>query len=369
MGDPAVRIHAGFDVDSNDETVTIVISAYMRVDSLNQTLKSVFAQTYKKWKVLIIGDHCDDEFVNSVDLSHPNVYLYNLPMRCGNQYGPNSVGLYFAETTYLAFLNHDDWWLTDHLELAVKTLKNESADFFIGKTANCYPYNQKYYSKKFGRLVFSDINHPEKMEYILNDSSWRIFEPASSWVIKTKTAKRIGYWRSPSEISTTPLMDWLQRAYAGDTKFCFSPKISCLKLELRNHTGYRDDSMNKFITHLHACTDERLREMINEDLANIHGRVLAHPNSYFESNDEGKSIRNTYGWLMDFLRIYHVFIPVKAFKKIINKLIGIIRHRDSQENKLDFTQVLKNRTGERFASFMSTELIIEQVSSFEGGDA
>ncbi len=36
----------------NDKEVTIIIAAYIRYDSLNIALQSVYNQTYKKWNVL-----------------------------------------------------------------------------------------------------------------------------------------------------------------------------------------------------------------------------------------------------------------------------------------------------------------------------
>ena len=111
----------------NDGIVTVIIAAYNRAELLNITLQSVYKQTYKKWKVIIIADCSDKDFIDAVDLSNPKVKFINLPFRCGNQYGPNSVGIHIANTEYIAFLNHDDLWLSDHLEIAIKELKISSS--------------------------------------------------------------------------------------------------------------------------------------------------------------------------------------------------------------------------------------------------
>ena len=75
---------------SVDNSVTIIIATYIRYEALNLSLQSVYSQTYTNWKVLIIADCCDAEFISNVDLSNEKVQLINLPQRCGNQYGPNS---------------------------------------------------------------------------------------------------------------------------------------------------------------------------------------------------------------------------------------------------------------------------------------
>ena len=88
-----------------DSVVTIIIAAYHRHCSLNIALKSIYRQTYPHWQVLVIADCCDKDFRDNVDLSDNRVRFINLPRRCGNQYGPNSVGIHLADSGYIAFLN------------------------------------------------------------------------------------------------------------------------------------------------------------------------------------------------------------------------------------------------------------------------
>ncbi len=215
----------------NDEEVTIIIAAYLRYDSLNIALQSVYNQTYEKWNVLIVADCCDDHFVKNVDLSDPRVKLINLPMRCGNQYGPNSVGIHMATTEYIAFLNHDDLWLSDHIETAINTMNNNLSEFFIGKAAFCHNKHQEYFDEQDERSHFSEINNPEPIWRCIYGPN-EFFEPASSWVIKTKLAKKVGYWFAPDKTIKTPLMDWLSRAVREKTVISYSNKVTTLKFNL-----------------------------------------------------------------------------------------------------------------------------------------
>ena len=103
-----------------DSVVTIIVATYLRHHALNIALKSIYQQTYPHWQVLVIADCCHESFEKNVDLSDNRVKFINLPKRCGNQYGPNSVGIHLADTEYIAFLNHDDVWVSDHRCLSTK---------------------------------------------------------------------------------------------------------------------------------------------------------------------------------------------------------------------------------------------------------
>ena len=143
---------------SVDNSVTIIIATYIRYEALNLSLQSVYSQTYTNWKVLIIADCCDAEFISNVDLSNEKVQLINLPQRCGNQYGPNSVGIHLAQSQYIAFLNHDDLWLSDHLEIAIKTMKKKLI-FFLAKPHSVILKIRIYALKRKDTLCFPKLIH------------------------------------------------------------------------------------------------------------------------------------------------------------------------------------------------------------------
>ena len=82
--------------------------------------------------MLVVGDNCAPEteaVVRSMDDSRFS-YL-NLQRRFGHQSGPNSVGGLVASTPLLAYLNHDDILLPDHIARARAKL-SAGSDFFVG---------------------------------------------------------------------------------------------------------------------------------------------------------------------------------------------------------------------------------------------
>lgn len=327
----------------DNDTVSIVISAYLRADALNQTLQSVYKQTHTNWQVLIIADCCDDKFISEVDLSHEKVSLINLPVRAGAQYGPNSVGIHLSKSRYIAFLNHDDLWLADHLEIAIKSLKKNSSDFFLGKAAFCNKENQEAACKKKGRLVFSEINYPERIWRVFNGPNW-IFEPASSWVVKTKFAKKVGYWHTPVDVKNTSVMDWLQRSSLQGAKFCFSKSISVLKINLYGASKEKDfhyqgeGICSKEIDEFIKYSPNKSRRLILKDLKDSSFMNLKNRFHQINKNNEDK-IKEAYN---DFLK--------KGY--IENNIV---------KNKETALTILKERTGEELKGFIMPEKLIEKM--------
>jgi glycosyltransferase involved in cell wall biosynthesis len=119
----------------------IVIATYMRENGstpelLTRALDSVFNQTYKDFKVYLIGDKYENnseilEIVNKYDPT--KVFFENLPIaKERDNYkgikkaiwsygGVNAINYGIKKSLndgyeYICHLDHDDWWLPDHLE-------------------------------------------------------------------------------------------------------------------------------------------------------------------------------------------------------------------------------------------------------------
>jgi len=218
----------------NKAKVTIVISTYNRPDVLRVAIKSVILQTFSNWKILVIGDHCNQETEKAVtSFNDSRIQYINLPHRVGDQSGPNSVGIALAMTEYIAFMNQDDVWIQDHLEYAIETLEKTKSDFFIGKCG--FAEKSKVTAENLKKPIFVLVSPDNRTADMSFDKINRLFESASSFVIKTSHAKRIGYWKQYREIHRTPMLNWVTRAWRKKTKFVFGEKITVLKINTHHN--------------------------------------------------------------------------------------------------------------------------------------
>ncbi len=219
--------------------VTIVLATYNRPDALRAAIRSVLRQTRSEWRLMVIGDCCAPPTEKAVrSVPDARISYINLPVRFGEQGGPNSVGMALAETEFIALLNHDDIWLPDHLDAAIAALRRTGADVFMGRAAIA--------TKSVGhvdggrRPVFSEAAPIGLRPHQLYHRHGSLFEPVSSWVFSTALARRVGHWSSYRTLYRTPLQDWLLRAWCAGARFASGEAITVLNL--LTHYQYRSEA-------------------------------------------------------------------------------------------------------------------------------
>ena len=117
-------------------SVTVIIPYKDNLEFLFVALNSVFNQTYKNFKVLIIYDN-----ENKVDLGEIKKFLKlkikkNFPFvqikvnkkNLGAGYSRN-IGIKISKTKYIAFLDSDDIWVKNKLEVQIKFMEKNNQVF------------------------------------------------------------------------------------------------------------------------------------------------------------------------------------------------------------------------------------------------
>ena len=120
--------------------VSIVIATFNRSAALRCALSSVSKQTVTEWETIVVGDCCTDDTADVVgSFDDPRIGFINLPVNFGEQSGPNNVGIERSRARLIAFLNHDDLWLPNHLEHSLVALHARCADLVFGPNLNIVP--------------------------------------------------------------------------------------------------------------------------------------------------------------------------------------------------------------------------------------
>jgi len=334
----------------NKAKVTIVISTYNRPDVLSVAIKSVILQTFSNWKILVIGDHCNQETEKAVtSFNDSRIQYINLPHRVGTQSGPNSVGIALAMTEYTAFMNQDDVWLQDHLGHAIETLEKTKSDFFIGKCA--FTNHLEITDGNLRKPIFHFV-HPYKRTADMSfDKNNILFETVSSWVIKTTHAKRIGYWKEPREIHRTQLQNWVIRAWRKKTKFVFGDKISVLNIRGHGRVKIKRQYSVKSLLHIYILdllenqNSDSIREFVDKNIkynkkpVDIETEVLKKYPKVFRKiliNRFTKSVCKYTG-----LDSYEIFYTLLGFEKGRNmKKLSVARTGESFPEKTDIKMII-----------------------------
>lgn len=97
--------------------VSVVVTTYNQASYLEQTLTSVFAQTYHPYEVIVVDDGSTDDTPSRVALFMDRI-IY---VRQENQgvAGSRNTGIHKARGEYIAFLDGDDLWYPEKLSIQV----------------------------------------------------------------------------------------------------------------------------------------------------------------------------------------------------------------------------------------------------------
>lgn len=109
-------------MNSKNPTVSIIFPTYNRLEYLQRSIGSVLGQTYQDWELIIWDDGSDDGTADHCQSLGDQRIRYFWHENRGVSFARNraiekSVG------TYLAFLDSDDEWLPEKLDMQVGTLQ------------------------------------------------------------------------------------------------------------------------------------------------------------------------------------------------------------------------------------------------------
>jgi len=118
---------------------SVIIPTYNRSFDLKRALTSLIYQSYKSFEVLICDDGSTDNTPEVVaafsnDLNIEYIKIAN----SGRPAIPRNLGITQAKGKYIAFLDSDDWWHENKLQLAFECLENGAdlvySDFYKAKS-------------------------------------------------------------------------------------------------------------------------------------------------------------------------------------------------------------------------------------------
>src|SRR5918993_934900 len=189
--------------------VSIITATFNRSQVLRHTIASVIRQRFGAWELLVVGDACTDDTREVVaSFGDPRIHYHALSENVGEQSGPNNHGVIAARGDLLAFVNHDDLWMPDHLEVSLM--------------AAIIP------------------GHPPALSNFTPSGRYepRTVVPASSWVFRRSLSERVGPWRSYRECYQAPSQDWLCRAEQAGSDSRLVPALTVVAFP----SGYRHGS-------------------------------------------------------------------------------------------------------------------------------
>jgi len=191
--------------------ISIVTATYNRSRALACAIESARRQSFTDWEMIVIGDACTDDTAEVVArFEDPRIRFLNLDRNWGEQAGPNNVGIAEARAPLIAFLNHDDLWLPNHLTSCREALEAVQADLVLGTAANVAANSPKPLQVESIHINLEGLGVDHKWTPTELDSG---VVPASCWLVRKEVFLRLGGWRLARDCSIEPSQDFLFRAW------------------------------------------------------------------------------------------------------------------------------------------------------------
>ncbi len=106
--------------------VSVIIPTYNRAELVHQAVQSVLAQSWQDWELIVVDDGSTDETIAALEaLGEWRLRVLPEP-HCGHVARLRNIGAKAARGEYLAFLDADDVWLPQKLELQLRALGGKS---------------------------------------------------------------------------------------------------------------------------------------------------------------------------------------------------------------------------------------------------
>ena len=134
---------------NNQSLISVIINFLNEERFIEEAISSVFNQTYKNWELLLVDDGSTDrstEIAKSYAQKYPDQirYLEHQGHENRGSSAARNLGADYAQGEYIAFLDADDIWLPNNLELYINILKAQpQAGLVYGNTQKWYSWTDQ----------------------------------------------------------------------------------------------------------------------------------------------------------------------------------------------------------------------------------
>jgi glycosyltransferase involved in cell wall biosynthesis len=205
--------------------VTILVATFNRADLLAITLQSILLQDFQDYEVWVIGDGCTDHSAAVVAaIGDARFQWYNLPQNHKSPYAAYNEGFRRAKGQYVAYLEHDDLWLPNHLSTMLAALENQQVD--VMRSMIVYYKSEDVVECKgriFDRFVWFPANPSVSIHH-------------------RKVIDKGILWANPYEVGQGADSYFFQSLYDANLSFGFLKDITVVLFPSYNHNIYKAKS-------------------------------------------------------------------------------------------------------------------------------
>ena len=219
--------------EQKNPLITVYTPTYNRARILmDRAIPSVLGQSYKNFEYVVVGDHCNDETEKLVsEVNDSRIRFYNLPSRkwrypetaenhwLAGPVVPANKALEMATGQWIARIDDDDIWATDHLEVLLGHAQEKNYEFVSSQHEEEENGERKVVD---GERAASYYSYKQRTNY----NSGPMIGSTSTWLYRSylKSMKyNINCWRkSWNKVNDA---DFGNRIFKSGVRMGFVPKV------------------------------------------------------------------------------------------------------------------------------------------------
>jgi len=112
--------------------VSVILTTYNRPEYLQRAVDSILCQSFREFELIIVDD-CSDTPINPIlPEGEDRVSIIRFPWHTGFHVRPKNAGIVMARGDYIAYLEDDNVYLPNHLQVLYDVITKTAADVVYG---------------------------------------------------------------------------------------------------------------------------------------------------------------------------------------------------------------------------------------------
>ena len=282
-------------------TVSVIIPVYNRADTIKRAIDGVLAQTFRDFEVIVVDDGSSDRTCEVVEqIGDERIQIIRQTRNRGAAEARNT-GMKAAEGKYIAWLDSDDEWLRDKLEVQLEALTQAAPDQKGSYTA------YELIDQRFGSQMYVPKRTDRKELFLSCDLG-----PGSTLLFERSVLDKIGYL--DTSFIRYEDWDWLLRYCAEYRLLGVERALTRIYYTSERSSRGIEASANAFVSKY----SEELKQYGWYRNVVISRRWMEVARCYAQDHNPGKIVR----YVVKGLSVYP-FQPVETWKWLINAWFGI----------------------------------------------
>lgn len=181
--------------------ISVIIPAYNRAHTISIAIQSVLNQSYQDFEIIVVDDASTDGIEKLIKNGTDPRIKYVSHSKNRGAAAARNTGIKAAQGEYIAFLDSDDEWSKQKLELQLEFLNNQAKEVLV----TCTGYILNLLDD--GKQKLRDLKHHQDInQSILFDCD---ISPGSTMLVKKRVFNEVGYF--DEELKRLEDWDWLLR--------------------------------------------------------------------------------------------------------------------------------------------------------------